>query len=80
MEVKIEYYVLGLLTISFIFFNIVAYFMGGVNEPRGQVPWLTFEAGPRDLSPWHTRGISSHSCFKSDSLVGIQRVFFYLVQ
>jgi hypothetical protein len=33
MEVKIEYYVLGLLTISFIFFNIVAYFMGGVNEP-----------------------------------------------
>ncbi|WP_187445707.1 hypothetical protein [Bacillus infantis] len=33
MEVKMEYYVLGLLIISFMFFNIAAYYMGGVNEP-----------------------------------------------
>lgn len=33
MEVKIEYYVLGLLIISFMFFYIVASLIGGTNEP-----------------------------------------------
>ncbi|MBS4199198.1 hypothetical protein KHA93_05955 [Bacillus sp. FJAT-49732] len=33
MEVKIEYYVLGLLIISFMFFYIVASLLGGTNAP-----------------------------------------------